>query len=77
MGSYPINESPTTTDDTGGLTVFHEIRVCLKCARITIPQGVDSCPYCDNPTHTRTYLISHVTIVDGRPKVTIRNFGND
>jgi hypothetical protein len=38
--------------------------------------GSRSLSYCNNIQHTRTVLILHVATVDGRPKVTVRNFGN-
>jgi hypothetical protein len=76
VGNYIINQLPTIRDEDGSLLVFTEVRVCLGCARIA-PAEAYRCPYCQNLQHTRTVLISRVATVDGRPKVTIKNFGND
>jgi hypothetical protein len=76
MARYIINQSPTIRDEDGSLLVFTEVRGCLACARIATAES-DRCTYCDNIKDTRTVLISHVSSVDGRPKVTIRTFGND
>ena len=76
MGSYPINKSPSMEDGNGGVLAFHEVRICLQCAAITDVERTN-CPKCFSIIHTRTVLISHVTTIDDRPKVTIQNFGND
>jgi hypothetical protein len=76
MGTYRINKSPTISDGADGILALTEVRVCLGCAR---PADIEKspCPYCGDPHHTRTVLICHVATLDNRPKVQIRNLGND
>jgi ribosomal protein L40E len=72
-----INNALVTTigSEERGFNSFARIRVCLDCgAPGTVQAG--RCEHCRSENHTTTMLIVSLRRVEGRPVVTVKNFGN-